>query len=83
MKYTPIELGQYIRHTRKSLGVTQEKLALTAGTGLRFISDLENGKPTCEIGKVLTVLHRLGIQISLTSPISRSGDRQSAPSRQE
>jgi y4mF family transcriptional regulator len=83
MKYTPIELGQYIRQTRKSLGVTQEKLALTAGTGLRFISDLENGKPTCEIGKVLTVLHRLGIQISLTSPISRSGDRQSAPSRQE
>ena len=72
MRYTPEELGRYIRQKRKSLGVTQEGLALAAGTGLRFISNLENGKPTCELGKVLTVMHRLGIEISLTSPISRS-----------
>ena len=62
------ELGKFIRTTRKRLGVTQEQLALTAGTGLRFISDLENGKPTCEIGKTLTVLHTLGITISLATP---------------
>lgn len=68
MRYTPIELGQYIRQTRKSLGVTQERLALTAGTGPRFISDLENGKPTCELGKVLTVMHTLGVGINLTGP---------------
>jgi y4mF family transcriptional regulator len=68
MKYTPVELGHYIRQRRKNLGVTQETLALTAGTGLRFISDLENGKATCEIGKVLTVLRTLGIGLTLSAP---------------
>jgi y4mF family transcriptional regulator len=43
--------------------VTQQDLALTSGTGQRFISDLENGKETCQLGKVLTVLHTLGIEI--------------------
>jgi hypothetical protein len=43
-------------------------LALTSGTGLRFVIDLEKGKETCQIGKVLTVLHTLGIGITLTPP---------------
>jgi transcriptional regulator with XRE-family HTH domain len=41
-----------IRATRKRLGVTQKDLALTTGTGLRFIIDLEKGKETCELGKI-------------------------------
>jgi y4mF family transcriptional regulator len=57
-----------IRESRKRLGVTQEDLALTSGTGLRFIIDLEKGKETCQIGKVLTVLQTLGIRIALTPP---------------
>lgn len=48
---------------RKRLGVTQRNLALTAGTGLRFIIELEKGKPTCQIGKILQVL---GIQVNLS-----------------
>jgi hypothetical protein len=43
-------------------------LALTSGTGLRFVIDLEKGKETCQIGKVLTVLQTLGIRIALTPP---------------
>jgi hypothetical protein len=43
-------------------------LALTSGTGLRFIIDLEKGKDTCQIGKVFTVLQTLGIKIALTPP---------------
>ena len=54
MKYTPAQIGKLIRDTRKRLGVTQKDLALTSGTGLRFIIDLEKGKETCEIGKALT-----------------------------
>jgi hypothetical protein len=42
---------------------------MTAGTGLRFIIDLEKGKPTCEIGKALAVLSTLGIEVSLISPL--------------
>lgn len=60
------KMGQYIREKRKKLGVTQKDLALTAGTGVRFIIELESGKPTCQIGKILQVLHVLGIQLNLT-----------------
>lgn len=68
MKYTSQQIGQLIRDTRKKLGVTQKDLALTSGTGLRFVIDLERGKETCEIGKALRVLQTLGIKLTLTPP---------------
>lgn len=70
MKYTPKDLGEIVRETRKKLGVTQKDLALTSGTGLRFVIDLEKGKETCQIGKALTILHTLGIRLALTPPSS-------------
>lgn len=57
------QLGSAIRARRRELGVTQEELAMTAGTGLRFIIDLEKGKPTCQIGKAIQVLRTLGLVI--------------------
>lgn len=68
MSLTPEKIGRIVRTTRKQLRATQAALALTSGTGLRFIIDLEKGKPTCQIGKVLTVLQTLGIEASLTPP---------------
>lgn len=68
MKMTAKQIGEMVKTTRKSLAVTQKDLALTSGTGLRFIIELEKGKPTCQLDKVLTVLHTLGIAINLTSP---------------
>ncbi len=68
MRYTPQQIGQLIWDTRKALRVTQKDLALTSGTGLRFVIDLEKGKETCEIGKALTVLQTLGIKLILTPP---------------
>jgi y4mF family transcriptional regulator len=68
MKYIPQDIGNLVRETRKGLGVTQKALALTSGTGLRFIIELERGKETAEIGKVLTILQTLGIQLRLTPP---------------
>ena len=59
------ELGMKVRESRKRQGLTQPSLALVAGTGLRFIVDLEAGKPTCQIGKVLQVLTALGIPLSV------------------
>jgi y4mF family transcriptional regulator len=61
-------LGEIVVKTRKQLKVTQKDLALTAGTGLRFIGDLEKGKPTCHVGKVLKVLRALGIRVELEVP---------------
>ena len=68
MKYTPKQIGSMIRDTRKRLGVTQKDLALTAGTGLRFVIDLEKGKETCELGKSLRTLQTLGITLTLMPP---------------
>ena len=68
MKYTPEQIGELVRYSRKGLDVTQKELAMTSGTGLRFIIDLEKGKATCQIGKVLTVLNTLGITMSLIPP---------------
>jgi len=79
MKYTPEKIGELVKNARKSLGVTQKDLALTAGTGLRFIIELEHGKPTCQLGKVLTVLHTLGISILLTSATGRSAGERVRP----
>ncbi|MBL7480338.1 helix-turn-helix transcriptional regulator [Legionella sp. 27fs60] len=66
MIQSPENIGRYIRKVRKELNVTQKDLALTAGTGLRFIIDLENGKSTCQIGTTLQELHVLGIQLNLS-----------------
>lgn len=64
------ELGQLIRTTRKQLKLTQTELALSAGTATRFISDLENGKPSCQLEKTLTVLQTLGLKLSITPNLS-------------
>ena len=55
------QLGGLMKKRRKRLEMNQADLALVSGTGVRFISDLENGKETCEIGKVLKVLENLGM----------------------
>ena len=61
-------IGTLIQQTRKQLGLTQKELSLTSGTGLRFIIDLEKGKPTCELEKVLNVLQTLGIKLRFIPP---------------
>ena len=57
------ELGLLVRRKRKAIGMRQADLAGLAGVGTRFLSELENGKETAEIGKVLLVCHRLGLDV--------------------
>ena len=64
---TTTSLGEIVKKRRKELGMNQGELALVSGTGMRFISDLENGKPTCELGKTLDVLANLGIDVNFTA----------------
>lgn len=59
------ELGRRIRKRRKEVGLNQADLALASGTGVRFISDLENGKETCQLGKILKVASNLGFELEL------------------
>ncbi len=62
------ELGEQIRALRKKVGVSQIELAASSDTGVRFIQDLEKGKPTCELQKTLHVAHMLGIKLEITLP---------------
>lgn len=69
------EIGKLVRIYRKEQSVTQAELAALCAVGVRFISDLENGKPTVELGKVLHVLKCLGLEVAVTP---RSWARQAA-----
>jgi len=68
------QIGTEIRAARKRLGVTQKDLAMTSGTGLRFVIDLEKGKPTCQIGKILQVLQTLGLRVELSGSAAAASD---------
>ena len=58
-------LGAALRAARKKMGLTQPDLALVAGVGVRFIVDLEGGKPTVRLEKVLRVVAALGGSLAL------------------
>jgi y4mF family transcriptional regulator len=58
-------LGAAVRQTRKAHGLTQSQLAGLAGTGLRFVSELERGKPNVALDKVLAVLAVLGLRLQV------------------
>jgi y4mF family transcriptional regulator len=59
------QLGDALRAARKHLGLTQPELALAAGVGVRFIVDLEAGKPTVRLENVLRVIDALGGELQL------------------
>ena len=58
-----IALGKAIRERRKELNYTQAYLAEFTGLSVTFISDVERGKKTAEIEKILQLLHILGMDI--------------------
>ena len=62
----PQHLGEIVRKARKALRLTQPQLALAAGVGVRFIVDLEAGKPTVRLENVLRVLQALGITLAVS-----------------
>ena len=69
---TSADIGAVIRLTRKAQGMRQDELAGAAGVGLRFIVEVEAGKPTAQLGKVLGVLDALGCRLEITSPPRRA-----------
>lgn len=59
------DLGRVIRDKRKAMGLTQQQFADITGVGRRFISELESGKPTLEIGRVLKVCQSVGVELTV------------------
>ena len=57
--------GIAVKAYRKAQRLTQEKVANYSNVGVRFIVDLEKGKPTCELDKALYVAKMLGIKFDV------------------
>lgn len=60
---TSHDIGRIIRAKRREIGVKQDAAAGLSGVGTKFLSQLENGKETAELGKVLQVLKKLGLEV--------------------
>ena len=59
------DLGRIVKETRKSQKITQTDLAIASQVGVRFIVELENGKETVQLGKVIKVCRMLGLKINI------------------
>ncbi|HBB16073.1 MAG TPA: transcriptional regulator [Syntrophus sp. (in: bacteria)] len=59
------DIGAAVRKKRKEDGLTLADAAALCGVGYRFMSDLENGKATVQVGKVLQVLTALGLDVTI------------------
>jgi y4mF family transcriptional regulator len=66
-----ISLSNYIKQQRKQYGLTQTDLAQKSGVGLRFVRELEQGKPTLRMDKVNQVLRMFGAELA-PAPMDRS-----------
>ncbi len=64
---TPKDLGQIIRKRRKKLDLTQVEAAGLCGVGITFLSRVERGQTTAEIGKVLHLMRSLGLDVFVNS----------------
>lgn len=65
---TTRSLGAIVRQERKALGLRQDELAAASGVGVRFLVELEAGKPTVQTSKVLDVLAALGCSLEIRLP---------------
>ncbi len=59
------EFGELIKARRKKLGYTQKYICEVSGISASYISDLENGKATVELGKAIFLANLLGIDVEL------------------
>ena len=62
------EVAEIVRRTRKSQKISQTVLSQASNVGLRFVGDIERGKPSVQFDKLLSVLTSLGIAVKLELP---------------
>lgn len=60
-----LEAGIAIRTVRKRAGIRIDDFAMAAGVSKQFMTDVENGKATVQMGKVLDMLQRMGIKVQM------------------
>lgn len=62
------EIGALVRLARMRLGMSQTDAAICCGVGRRFYVELENGKPSVQLDKLMMVMETLGLQIMVGGP---------------
>ena len=62
------EIAEIVRKARKSQKISQTILSQASNVGLRFVGDIERGKPSVQFDKLLSVLMSLGIAVKLELP---------------
>ena len=62
------DVADIVRRTRKSQKISQTVLSPASNVGLRFVGDIERGKPTIQFDKLMAVLTSLGIAVKLELP---------------
>ena len=62
------DIAEIVRRTRKSQKISQTVLSQASNVGLRFVGDIERGKPTIQFDKLMAVLTSLGIAVKLELP---------------
>jgi HTH-type transcriptional regulator / antitoxin HipB len=65
---SPAEFGAALRAARRARGLRLEDAAAGAGVGVRFLSELERGKPTSRLGETLRVASSLGLRVLIEDP---------------
>ena len=60
-----LAFGKAVRMARKNAGLSQAQLAERCGCSQRFVSEVERGKETAELGKALSLLHELDVPIEV------------------
>jgi len=61
------DISTLVKKRRKELNLTQAECAAFCGVGLRFFSELENGKPSLHLGKVFQVLQTFGLKVNIST----------------
>jgi HTH-type transcriptional regulator / antitoxin HipB len=72
---TPTDLGSALHRARKARALRLEDVALTAGVGIRFVSELERGKATARLAETLRVAEALGVGVVLEDPLEQPDAR--------
>jgi HTH-type transcriptional regulator/antitoxin HipB len=66
------QIGSLVRKRRKEAGMTLKEAAALAGVGVRFLSELERGKPTLQLGLAIQVLQLFGLEMH----VEKRGDQR-------
>jgi transcriptional regulator with XRE-family HTH domain len=69
--HNPADFGSALHRARKARALRLEDVALTAGVGIRFVSELERGKATARLAETLRVAEALGVSVVLEDPLEQ------------